>query len=443
MNKLERYEGHFLNWYNIQTLDPLYPRYVSTVDSGNLIACFWTLEQGLQQLNAAPILPLTALDGPKDTLAILYNTEKHSVEILELIQVIDEIINKPTSNITAVIKTIRKAITPAQQLENKLKQIKNSHDESLYWASQLHKQIKMWDALVRRYLSWLDTLSNAPKTKLHELGPDAQQWYLKALNIQPSLQTLAEAPLPELRKFLELYEKRDQLQLSPEINEWLKNLSTAASTAQWLAGERLAQTTEIFTTIQQISNSTNMNFLYNEDRKVFAIGFQVDNRRLDSSYYDLLASEARIASLVSIAKGDVPIEHWWSLARPYTLAYGRRVLLSWGGTMFEYLMPLLFNKFYKDSLLGNGCEAAVACQIDYGKMRGIPWGISESAYSEIDGRKIYQYRSAGVPGIGLKRDLEEDLVVSPYSTALALIIDAKAAIKNLKKEWLIMRIWVF
>ena len=154
--------------------------------------------------------------------------------------------------------------------------------------------------------------------------------------------------------------------------------------------------------------------------------------RADSSHYDLLASEARISSLVSIAKGDVPLEHWWALGRPYRNVNSMEALVSWSGTMFEYLMPMLFNKYYAESLLGKACKNAVACQISYAKSRGIPWGISEAAFSEIDAHKTYQYRSFGVPSLGFKRDLDQDLVVSPYSTALALAIDPQASIDNLR-----------
>src|SRR4029079_17072567 len=126
-----------------------------------------------------------------------------------------------------------------------------------------------------------------------------------------------------------------------------------------------------------------------------------------------------------------PLEHWWALGRPYRILDGLEVLVSWSGTMFEYLMPLIFTKSYDDTLLGDGCKKAVTCQISYAQKRGIPWGISEAAYSEIDAHRIYQYRSFGVPGLGFKRGLEEDLVVSPYSTALALLINPSAAVKNL------------
>ncbi len=221
--------------------------------------------------------------------------------------------------------------------------------------------------------------------------------------------------------------------LPNEIKAWGKKLQEALSTAQWFAGEKIGLVEELIKEIEQFSQEMNLKFLYNRDRKLFAIGYNVDDRKLDTSYYDLLASEARIASFVAIAKEDVPLEHWWALGRLYSIVRGRKVLLSWGGTMFEYLMPLIFNKQYSDSLIGEACNAAVDCQIDYGKKRGIPWGISESAFSAIDSHKIYQYKSFGVPGLGLKRGLEEDLVVSPYSSVLALAVKAKSAIKNLKK----------
>ncbi|MBS0636940.1 MAG: hypothetical protein JSS12_05475, partial [Verrucomicrobia bacterium] len=302
LDKLERYQGHFLNWYNIQTLDPLYPRYVSTVDSGNLLASLWLLRQGLLDMIQEPIV---------------------------------------------------------------------SQDENVR----------------ARYYSWQSAY------------PD--------LTWTPSLEELARGEFPK------------------GVD------SEPFATAQWLAGEKLGLVSQIIDTIDRYTNEMDMKFLYSSDRKLFSIGYNVDDRRLDSSFYDLLASEARIASLVAIAKEDVPLEHWWALGRLYSIVDGRKVLLSWGGTMFEYLMPLIFNKHYKDSLLGEACTAAVACQIGYGRKRGIPWGISESAFSAIDAHKIYQYKSFGVPGLGLKRGLEKDLVISPYSSALSLAVDPKAAMSNL------------
>ena len=177
----------------------------------------------------------------------------------------------------------------------------------------------------------------------------------------------------------------------------------------------------------------NMAFLYDRERKVFAIGYNVDDRRRDNSFYDLLASEARLGSFVAIARNEIPADHWFALGRPFAVAYGQRVMLSWSGTMFEYLMPCLVTRIFDNSLLDQVCHAAVAAQIAYGKERGIPWGISEAGFSALDNRQIYQYRAFGVPGLGLKRGLEEDLVVAPYASALALQIAPRAALANLRR----------
>jgi cyclic beta-1,2-glucan synthetase len=181
-----------------------------------------------------------------------------------------------------------------------------------------------------------------------------------------------------------------------------------------------------------LADGVDMHFVYDAQRRLFAIGYQVGGPLNLTTHYDLLASEARLASLVAIAKGDVPAEHWLALGRPYTSANGQ-VLLSWSGTMFEYLMPLLFTRSFRNSLLENACAVAVKRQIEYTKDRGVPWGVSESAYSALDSHKVYQYGAFGVPSLGLKRGLEEDLVVAPYATALALLVDPAESVKNLKR----------
>ena len=176
-----------------------------------------------------------------------------------------------------------------------------------------------------------------------------------------------------------------------------------------------------------------LGFLYDPERRLFAVGYNINERRLDDAYYDLLASEARLASFVAIARGEVPNEHWVALGRPFGVSGGEPILLSWNGTMFEYLMPVLLQYPFRHSLLEQACQTAVSYQMAYGSRRGIPWGISEAAFSALDSHQIYQYRAFGVPGLGLKRGLEEDLVVAPYATALALAVDPRGAVKNLQR----------
>jgi len=181
----------------------------------------------------------------------------------------------------------------------------------------------------------------------------------------------------------------------------------------------------------------NFRFLFDSQRMLFSIGYRLADAegpgRLDEGYYDLLASEARIASFVAIAKGDVPQAHWFHLGRALVSARGNMALVSWGASMFEYLMPLLLLRTYPGTLVDRSCRAAVRQQRSYAREIGIPWGISESAYAFVDHAGRYQYRAFGVPGIGLKRDLGDHVVVSPYSSALAVLVDPLAAIRNLRR----------
>lgn len=338
--KLELYEGHLLNWYQIETLQPLLPRYVSTVDSGNLIASLWVLQELLDDFENQPLICGRALEGIKDILAIL--NKAPSPELTTLCHFINKTIHDPDQ----IVHTLRQALSLVHDLDPQ----KFQDPETRYWVEQLIKQLEVWNQLVEKL-------------------PEADQLFQQAKDLAVQIKRLADG--------------------------------------------------------------MNMRFLYNPDRKLFSIGFNVNDKRLDNSYYDLLASEARIASYVAISKGDVPVQHWWALGRPFGRCFGRMVLQSWGGTMFEYLMPRLFMRSFEHTLLAKACEDAVYSQIEYGKRRGIPWGISESAYSGLDFHRIYQYRAFGVPHLGLKRGLEDDLVVTPYSTGLALMIDPESSIANL------------
>jgi cyclic beta-1,2-glucan synthetase len=419
LKKLERYQGHFLNWYDIGTLQPLFPRYVSTVDSGNLLASLWTLNQGIKEILVSPIIPSDPLQGVRDTFEILLET-KTSPKIEEIRHVFD---HAEPESICAFIRFVKEAIKTVQG--------RTLEEAGLYWIHQVEEQLLAWDSLIGRYFVWAEILDSLPVDQLPMISSHAALWKSEALHWQPSLKMLADGHyLPALDQLIKASQRGA---LPEEIKEWGRRLKEALNQAQRHSAEQLGRAGQIVTEIEQFSEEMRLSFLYSSERKLFAIGFNVDEQKLDNSYYDLLLSEARIASLVAIAKEDAPMEHWWTLGRMYSRFEGRKVLLSWGGTMFEYLMPLLFSKHHPDSLIGEACKSAVACQIAYGKKRGIPWGISESAFSAIDSHKIYQYKSFGIPGLGLKRGLEEDLVVSPYSSALALAVDPKAAIKNLKR----------
>jgi cyclic beta-1,2-glucan synthetase len=187
----------------------------------------------------------------------------------------------------------------------------------------------------------------------------------------------------------------------------------------------------------ELVHNMRFGFLYDRHRRIFSIGYRLADAegpaRLDHAFYDLLASEARLASFVAISKGDVPQHHWFHLGRVVTNVHGRATLMSWGGTMFEYLMPLLLTRGYPGTLLDQSCRACVRRQIEYAQQQNVPWGISESAYMFTDRAGNYQYRAFGVPGLGLKRGLTDNLVVAPYATALAAVLDPGAAVANFQR----------
>jgi cyclic beta-1,2-glucan synthetase len=180
----------------------------------------------------------------------------------------------------------------------------------------------------------------------------------------------------------------------------------------------------------RLAHEMTFGLLYDESRKLFSVGYQVARHALDESYYDLLASEARLASFVAIAKHDIPVTHWFHLGRALTRASGEIALLSWSGSMFEYLMPALVMQSFAFTLLGETYRSVVRRQISYAKERGVPWGISESAYNLRDRHLTYQYRAFGVPDLALKRGLGRDLVIAPYATSLAAMVAPGSALEN-------------
>ena len=185
--------------------------------------------------------------------------------------------------------------------------------------------------------------------------------------------------------------------------------------------------------INKISEEMNFNFLYDKTRELFSIGYNVEENSLGNSYYDLLASESRIASFVAIAKNDVPSAHWFKLGRAMTNAFHTHSLVSWSGTMFEYFMPSLIMKNYPRTLLSQTYRSVIKAQINFAKQKKTPWGISESAFYKFDVAENYQYKAFGIPGLGLKRGLEDEIVISPYSTLMTLPFAKNAGIKNLKR----------
>ncbi|HWE03792.1 MAG TPA: glucoamylase family protein [Tepidisphaeraceae bacterium] len=215
-------------------------------------------------------------------------------------------------------------------------------------------------------------------------------------------------------------------------DEWLARLRAAQTAASDSDSQQISELRQLAVRCREYSD-IDYSFLYDKERQLLSIGYDVDKRHLDASFYDLLASEARLASFVAISQGRLPQDHWFRLGRVLTTAGRRPALLSWSGSMFEYLMPMLVMPTFDNTLLDETCRAAVKRQVQYGRQRNVPWGISESGYSKTDAHLNYQYLAFGVPGLGFKRGLADDLVIAPYATALALMVDPKGACANLRR----------
>ncbi len=428
LEKLERWEGHLLNWYDIRNLEPLRPPYVSTVDSGNFLAALWVLENGCQDSMNLPIIGPTAFRGVSDRLdlfcSVLERDDLKSGTVKEAVATLAHAIKNPPDDLEQLVRRMRQAVDPAKRLAHSIRASLPAGDERVYWATRIEEAVLAWIAVIDRYLHWFELLLDLPddsaahRSVLREGRED--------LRHAPTLQKLADsqqAILPHLFQ--------DDLPIASRTIR-LENIKEAFSHAQRRAAEAIQATADFLVRLRTLGNGINFRFLYDPSRRLFATGYNAGAHARDRSYYDLLASEARLASLVAVARGDVPAEHWLTLGRPYGSVEGRPVLLSWGGTMFEYLMPLLFTRAFENSLLDYAASAAVERQREYAQQRGIPWGISEAAFSALDADRTYQYRAFGVPGLGLRRGLEEDLVVSPYSSFLALAVEPVAALRNLK-----------
>jgi cyclic beta-1,2-glucan synthetase len=306
-------------------------------------------------------------------------------------------------------------------------------EESSYWISRIISGLDAWGSAAREYLQWMETLSQPPDGFLKALGADAVKLRRRMFHLVPSLLDLAEGGASTSAMEAILL-RRSLPELRPETRTWLDQLGQEYEQARMRAAHSVKRLRDLAALAEQWASGIDMRFLYDRDRRLMGVGYAVGGPLPFTSHYDLLASESRLGSFVAIAKGDVPKEHWFTLARPRVAApHGCQTLLSWSGTMFEYLMPLLFMRSYENSLLDHACREAIRQQMEYGAENGVPWGASESAYSALDASQTYQYRAFGVPGLALRPPREEDLVIAPYATMLALPLDPLAAIANLKK----------
>lgn len=434
IGKLERHEGHLLNWYDIGTLAPLKPRYVSTVDSGNLLGSLWTMDQGLLSLLHAPLLDVKVFEGLKDTGHVLQQVIRDGKFPDFDVHALGEFMHSwesPPNHVATLLSLLRRTEINAGNLSEKLSGLV-VEENIAYWIHQIESQIAAWKHVADRYLTWIEILNEKTEEEIAKLLPDVMQVFREAIHHAPSLEDLARGQIPCIAFLKGILEKTPADSIA--LREWIDRVVNAFEKSKWMAGEMLAESEKLLKSGRDLSQSIDMHFLYNTDRRLFSIGYNVSEGRLDRAFYDLLASEARLGSFVAIARGDVPFEHWFAMSRPYGAIGRRRALLSWTGTMFEYLMPLIFQHADANSLLEKATREAVAIQIAYGVKHHVPWGISECAFGDLDIHKTHQYAAFGVPELGLKRDIAKKIVVAPYATMLAVGLAPQKSVKNLK--WL-------
>ncbi len=416
MTGLERHRGHFLNWYDTQTLQPLHPAYISTVDSGNLAGHLLTLRPGLLALLDRPILEPRWLDGLRTTFEILQETdEPATTRLAPFRKILESALVAPPATLLDIKLSLDRLVQAAESLANDSGDEPESHTG--WWAMALKRQCQATlDELL--FLAPWAGLPTAPDSLVD----------LPEIHLIPTLRILAglEVTLsPRLESLL-------NNGTTPAQNVWLSNLISYVEQASARAQARIATLQRLALQAGELADME-YGFLYDNSSRLLSIGYNLDERRRDASYYDLLASEARLSVFIAIAQGQLPQESWFALGRLLTSAGGEPILLSWSGSMFEYLMPQLVMPVFENTLLDQTSRAAVARQIEYGHQLGLPWGMSESGYNRVDGHLNYQYRAFGVPGLGLKRGLADDLVVAPYATVLALMVAPEAACLNLQR----------
>jgi cyclic beta-1,2-glucan synthetase len=470
LDNMEMYRGHFLNWYDTRSLAPLPPRYISTVDNGNLIGSLIALRQGVKELPDRPIQRWENWQGLIDTLNVFRETlrqlESQTPEphALEPVAKVCQHITQVEDNILAIkdqperwgmlLEDLNSYLWRAIELElvqlfDPNSAIRKSGAE---YDPQLLRSVRLWAARVRFSLNllqreqrdlspWVGMMVRPPallaNASLNEPIGEVFASLRESLHSPTTLRKIHDF-IAETQEYLDqickqIMDSDYPAQQIQETLDWCTAFADGLKETEAKAMNMLNDIDELTQKFELYIEGMDFSFLYNPRRNVFYIGYNLETQRMDANYYDLLASEARIASLVAISKRDVPVRHWLYLGRPLTRAGNRLSLLSWSGTMFEYLMPSLLVREYPNSLLNESAYGAVQRQIEYGKENDVPWGISESGFYFFDSDQNYQYRAFGTPGLGFKRGLAEDLVIAPYASLLALPFAPTDVLENMNR----------
>jgi cyclic beta-1,2-glucan synthetase len=411
---LKKYRGHIFNWYDMETLQPIAPLTISTVDSGNLTASFYTLHTGALDLLTRPILNVEMFSNLEQmvpgsaskTTATNPSTRSHDK---------DPDIATMRAHVRSLLQQTA-APVPSIPIEDDLSGTSRG-DWLVHELS--HRQLTL-SIFVQNYMPWFlpqfEALFTLPE--LNEVEDKCVPTLQQANDFAAELNSRIATALPSL---------------PPD-----SPLAASAASLQSSLSEAAQRLTQLKVDIAAIADQAEHNadameygFFFVESRQLLSIGYDGNTGELHSACYDLLASEARIASFIAVTKGDIPQQSWFRLDRSHVLVHGSAALLSWTGTMFEYMMPSLWMRTFPNTLIARSLESAVRIQRDH--VKNIPWGISESGFAKIDPLGRYAYQAWGIPALALKYGAEDGPVISPYSSFLALSILRKEAIANLRR----------
>ena len=536
LGRLPRYRGHFFNWYDTDTLQPTEPRYVSSVDSGNLWGSLKVLDAGLKEMRRRPLVPQRFLEGLQDTLEVIESL--HSRDAPSENRRFDESLAKLREDCSGQLsggarRACRLLCRIRARAANLAAVSAGQSDAVRHWTgalvrqcAEIHRdiaQLAFWTRLPRnaadherderngrrrrdnthvrsiktrrspdnraalpqhdgdghehspspslvvQYATFgvsddeyapqsVANLPTRPKTAVSLSLDQAQTADGSQVSAADSDNHRASPSLAELSRLLDHLDRRCTLEQLPaaagQAAEYIARLLEtadddathtagysrssllailrAAQRAKAAAREQLRQVALLRKLCRRYS-TMDFSFLYHSERRLLAIGMSVERQCCDDSHYDLLASEARLTSFMAVSHGHLPLEHWIALERPITVSHDGPALMSWSGSMFEYLMPMLLVPSPRGTILDLSCRRAVKQQICYARERMIPWGISESSYSQTDGQGGYSYRAFGIPGLGLMRGLGDRMVVAPYASALAAMVLPEESRQNLER----------
>ncbi|HXN54125.1 MAG TPA: glucoamylase family protein [Candidatus Acidoferrum sp.] len=420
IDRMPKLNGQPYNWYDNRTLEPVKPRFISSVDNGNLVCCLWTLKQGCLGAVNEPIFSAqiwTGVVDHLDTLEELLRPESWD-ERLRLVQQL----KKRVKTLGALPANWAEALPAIERDVVALdKKLSESGSEIAWWGHELCLRITHLQSLFYDFAPW-----QAPEF--------AQYTDTRAMQNIIRSERLTLESLPRLcealdRKLASILEEEGS---GSETQSALRLLRSAIARTDDVASSLAKRLTAVAAKADSLAKSMNFVSLFDAKKKALSVGYEVEEQRLAPYFYDLLPSEARAATFVAIAKGEIPQDSWLSLERRYTSYQDERVLLSWTGTMFEYLMPMLWMKTYPNTILDETTQAAVRAQKKFAKSQSIPWGISESSCAKLSVDGHYHYQAFGVPELAVRQEKPEDLVVSPYSTFLALLADTEAAVENVR-----------